>query len=75
MPKEFYERFRNNNAVTRYSEQAPERVEPRLQEIFRKFKTRLGDFKEDLAENFNVKDEQFKPEEIKERIIEKKERA
>ena len=55
-----------------YAELNP-RVEPRLQEIYRKFAVKLSEFEADLADNFNVKGK-FDPEQAREDIARRKER-
>ena len=70
LPLAFYQRFKVNDHVISYASLRP-RVEPRLQEIYRKFATKLTDYEHELAANFNVK-EKFKPEKVRDNLIERK---
>ena len=49
------------------------RVEPRLQEIYRKFAGKLREYEHELKDNFKIKGK-FDPEEAKDDIIRRKQR-
>lgn len=62
-----------NSAVISYKELAPKRVEPRLQEIYRKFAGKLTEYERELKENFSLKAE-FDPDEVRRKLEISKER-
>ena len=68
LPLEFYQKhWKKENKVQSYSDLAPPRVEPRLEEIYRKFAHRLTEYKKELGVNFNVT-EKFDPEAVRNKI-------
>jgi len=45
LPLEFYKKFRLNDKILSYASLQPNRVEPRIAEIFRKFSYKLKEYK------------------------------
>ena len=73
LPLAFYQKWKCTDHVGSYASLRP-RVEPRLQEIYRKFAGRLTEYEHELAANFNVKGS-FKPEKVRDDLIERRQRA
>ena len=72
LPLTFYQKFKLNDKVISYASLKP-RVEPRLQEIYRKFAVKLTQYEHELKENFNL--EPFDPKKAREDLIERRQRA
>lgn len=70
LPLAFYQKWKVNDHVISYASLKP-RVEPRLQEIYRKFASKLTEYEHELAANFNVKGN-FKPEKVRDDLIERR---
>ena len=72
LPLDFYNKFKINNKVISYASLNP-RVEPRLQEIYRKFTKKLTQYEDELRDNFNISDK-FEPDQARNDIVRRKER-
>ena len=72
LPIEFYKKFKIDNKVISYANLNP-RVEPKLQEIYRKFAGKLTEYEDELKNNFNIADK-FEPERVRNDITKRKER-
>ena len=68
LPLAFYKHFRVNDHVISYASLGKQRVEPRLQEIYRKFSSKLTEYEDELKDNFKIKGK-FDPKEAKDDII------
>ena len=73
LPLAFYQKWKVNDHVISYASLKP-RVEPRLQEIYRKFASKLTEYEHELAANFNVNGK-FQPAKVRDDLVEKKQRA
>ena len=71
LPLAFYQKWKVNDNVISYASLGKPRIEPRLQEIYRKFATKLTEYEDELKDNFNIKGD-FKPKEVREEIIKRK---
>lgn len=63
---DFYKKFRMNDTILSYASLKP-RVEPRLQEIYRKFAGKLIEYENELKDNFQIKGK-FDPKQAREDI-------
>ena len=66
LPLAFYQKFHVKDAVISYASLKP-RVEPRLQEIYRKFAVKLTEYEHELEDNFNIKGK-FDAQQVREDI-------
>lgn len=74
LPLEFYKKFRLNDKILSYASLQPNRVEPRIAEIFRKFSYKLKEYKQELEVNFNLDGKKTDINEVKDRVQERKDR-
>ena len=65
MPLEFYKKFKVNDKVISYASLNP-RVEPRLQEIYRKFSEKLTEYSDELKGTFVFGKGKFDPKKARE---------
>ena len=64
MPLEFYKKFKVNDKVISYASLNP-RVEPRLQEIYRKFSEKLTEYSDELKGTFVFGKGKFDPKQAR----------
>jgi hypothetical protein len=54
LPLSSYNDWKVNDKVMSYADLKPQRVEPRLNEIYRKFGQRMKEFENEITQDFNV---------------------
>jgi hypothetical protein len=75
MTLDFYQKhWKKADKAKTYAQQAPPRVEPRLQEIYRKFASKMSEYKHEIGVSFNVYDK-FDPDFVRHKLAGKQEYA
>ena len=54
LPLSSYTDWKVNDKVMSYADLKPQRVEPKLNEIYRKFGRRMKEFENEITQDFNV---------------------